>query len=83
MPWCKRSQHNKSIRKALQKHGHTSDGNPNSSSSREEEKRGLSLQEFSMLYFAPVLKKHYGKAGQDLALAKGESVRFIQIDWNP
>lgn len=56
-------QHNKSIRKALQKHGH-------SLSSREEQERGLSLHEFSMLYFAPGLKKHYGKAVQDLALAK-------------
>jgi hypothetical protein len=64
-------QHNKSIRKALQKYNDpSSEGGASPPSSREEEKRGLTLAEFSMLYFAPSLKKHHGKAAEDLALTK-------------
>ncbi len=74
-----RSQHIKSIRNALQKHNQSNnEDSANLPTSREEQERGLSLQEFSMLYFAPALKKHYGQAAQDLALAKAPTA--VRVD---
>lgn len=57
--------HKASMRAALSNlHG------PGATPTRVDDNDGLTLSDFSMLFFTPTLKKHWGKAEEDLVLAK-------------
>ena len=69
--------HNASMRKILANLHGPGGATP---TPREDDTLGLTLSEFSMLYLAPTLKKHNGKAEEDLVLAKAATEALVEVD---